>query len=144
MMIGVICTCAPSFSKTLHEHLPSYEILKSRVHSSIRSTSRYILKGSTNSSSGYERRDSNQGNGDYISYKEHLTGGNIAGDRGYKLHDGNTFRTSVGGGPGGFAQGDGIHLKSEILQEQAACDELHQGAKCKWAPTTAVEEANMV
>ena len=143
-MIGVICTCAPSFSKTLHEHLPPYEVLKSRLQSSFRSTSQILSKGSTKSSSGYERGDSNYSS-DHISYKDRLTRGKIAGDRGCELRDGNSsFQTFVGGGSGGFAKEDGIHLKSEIIQERAAGDKLHQGGKRKWAPITAVKAADMV
>ena len=68
----------------------------------------------------------------------------MAGDRGYELHDGSSLQTSVRGGPGRFAKKDGIHLKSEVLQERAAGNGLHQGEKRKWAPTTAMKEANMV
>ena len=71
-------------------------------------------------------------------------GGNIAGDRGYQLHDGKSFQTFVGEGPGGFAKEDGIHLKSEILLERAAGDGIHEADKRKWAPTTAVKEADIV
>ena len=88
MMIGVICTCAPSFAKTLHEHLPPYEILKSCLQSSFRSTGQILSKGSTKSSpSGSERRDSDQNSGDHISYKDHFREGKIAGGRGYELYD---------------------------------------------------------
>ena len=143
-MIGVICTCAPSFSKTLHEHGPSYEILISRLRSSFRSSSQTISKGSKNPSSGYQRRDSDQNSGDHISYKDRLTGGKVAGARGYELRNGSSFQTFVGGGPGGFAKEDGIHLKSEIVQERATGDDLHEGNKRKWVSTTAVREAEIV
>ncbi|KAL9136955.1 MAG: hypothetical protein Q9175_001835 [Cornicularia normoerica] len=82
--------------------------------------------------------------GDHISYKERLTGGKIASDRGYELHDGNFFQKFIGEGPRGFATEDGIHLKSEILQERAVGDELYQGDKRKSASVTAATEADMV
>lgn len=141
-MIGVICACAPSLSKMLQEHPPSYEITKSRLQSPFKSTSQFLSKGSAKSSSRDQRRDSDSG--DHIFYEERLTGGKIASDRGYELHNGNFFRHFVGEGPGGFAVGDGSHVKSEILQEHAAGDELYQGNKCIWAPLPAVTEANMV
>ena len=144
MMIGVICACAPSLSKTLQEHPPSYEIIKSRLQSAFTSTSRFLSKTSAKSRSGYQRRDSDLYGGDHICYEERLTGGKIASDRGYELHNGNFFRPFVGEGPGGFAAGDGSHVKSEILQERAAGDELYQGNRCIWAPLPAVTEANMV
>ena len=132
MMTGVMCTCAPSFAKTLQEHLPAYEILKWRLQSSFRSTGQILSKGSTKSSqSGSERRDSDQNSGDYISYKDRFTGGKIAGDRRYELHDGNSLQTSVRGGPGGFAKEDGVQLKSDVLREHAAGNWLHQGEKRK-------------
>ncbi len=141
MMIGVICTCAPSLLEMLQEHPPSYETLKLRLQSSFRSTSQFLSNGSAKSSSGYERRDSNPYSGDHIFYEERLTGGNIASDTGYELHNGNFFQNFVGEGPGGFDTEHGIHLKSEILQER---DELYRGEECIWAPTTAVTEADMV
>ena len=60
------------------------------------------------------------------------------------MNDGKSFQTFVGEGPGRFATKDGIHLKSEILQERTVADELHRGDKRKWAPVTAVREADMV
>lgn len=144
MMIGVICTCAPSFSKTLHEHLPSYKTLKSRLQSSFRSTAQFIAKGSTKSSSGYERQDSNQNSCDHISYKERMTGGTIPGDGAYQMRNRNFFQTLVKEGPEGFATEDDIHLKNEIFQERTAGDELYPGDKRKWEPNTAVTEADMV
>ncbi len=144
MMIGVICTCAPSLSKMLQEHPPSYETLKLRLQSSFRSTSQFLSKGSAKSSSGYERRHSNPYSGDHILYEERLTGGNIASDRGYELHNRNSFQNFVGEGPEGFAMENGIHLKSEALQERAAGSESYQGEECIWAPVTAVTEVDMV
>ena len=143
-MIGVICACVPSISKMLQEHPPSYETLKVRLQSSFRSTCQFLSKDSAKSSSGYERRDSNPYSGDHILYEERLTGGNIASDRGYELHDRNFSENFIVEGPGGFATDNGIHLKSEVLQERAAGDELNQGEVCIWAPITAVTEADMV
>ena len=146
-MIGVICTCAPSSSKMLQEHLPSFETLKSRLQTSFRTTGHFISKVSTkSSSSGYERRGSNNHqSGDHLSYKERLTGGKTAGDRGYEMHDGNAFQTFVGEGTGRFTPTkDGIHLKSEILQERTVGDGLYGGDGRKWESVMAFREADMV
>ena len=144
MMIGVICTCAPSFSKIVQEHISSFETLKSSLQSSFRTISHSISEGSTKLSSRYRRGEPKQHSGDHISYKERLTRSRIAGDRGYEVHDSNSLQAFVGEVLRGFATEDGVHLKSEILQERAAVDGLYWENKRKWPPFTAVREANMV
>lgn len=143
MMIGVICSCAPSFSKILQEHPSSFETLKSRLHSLFRPISHAISKGSTKSSSGFTRGDPKQHSGDRISYKERLTRGRIAGDGGYELHDGNFFQTFVPEGPGTFATEDD-HVESDSLQERAPGDEIYWGDQHKLPPFMAVRQADMV
>ena len=128
----------------VQEHLPSFETLKSRLHSSFKSIGHFISIGLTKSSSGYGRGDPKQHSGDYISYKERLTRSSIAGDRGYELHEENFLQAFAAEGPRGFATEDGIPLKSEVLQERAASDGLYWGEKCKSPPFTAVREADMV
>ena len=144
MMIGVICACPPSFSKIVQEHLPLFETFKSGLQSSFRSISHFISEGSTKLLSGYRRGDPKQHCGDHISYKERLTRSRIAGDWGYELHDSNSLQAFVGEVPRGFATEDGVHVKSEILQERAAVDELYWENKSKGPPCTAVREADMV
>ena len=95
-------------------------------------------------SSAYQRRDLERSSSDHISYTDILTGGEIAGDRGHGLHDGSSVRTSIGGGLGGFAKEDGIHLKMEILQERVAIMASHQGEKGTWTPTTAMGAIDIV
>ena len=103
MIIGVICTSAPSFSKTLQEQLPLYQRFKSVFQSSFRSVGGLISKLPARSSSGYERRDSHQ-HGDHVSSNERLAGSIMLGDRESELHGCNFVHNNEHEDPGALAK----------------------------------------
>lgn len=138
MMIGVICTCAPSFNKFLHEHPPWMGTFKSNVQSRFSLTRQRLLLNSTKISHEYERRDSHR------PYQGHPTERKVVESRGYELHDSTSFHTSVGGRSQGFANGDGIHLRNDILQEREAVHGSTQNDMRKWASSKTAREIEMV
>ena len=86
------------------------------------------------STSGYERRDSHQ-HRDHVSSNDRLAGSIISGDRGYELSGCNFVHNIEREGSGGLATEDGIHVKSEILQDREAGHTLYTGHERIWAPT---------
>lgn len=124
MTVGVICTCAPSFSRALHEHSPIFELVRSSLHSSFRSTRRLLSRPSETSSWGYEQGGHGRNSNDTRSYGYH------GGDETYRMQDVDAVRTFVYGDPGKFVQENGIQLKSEIIQhEHAANHGFRQGVQ---------------
>ena len=138
MMIGVICTCAPSFNKFLHENPPLLGPLKSNVQSRFPLTRQRLLLNSTKPSHEYERRDSHR------PYQGHPTDRKVVESRGYELHDSTSFQTFVGGGSQGFANGDGIHSRNDILQEREAVHDFTQNDMRKWVSLKTAREIEMV
>ena len=131
MMIGVICTCAPSFSRALQEQPSLYQRFKSGFQSAFRSVGGW---NPARSSSGYERRGSHQ-HGDHVSPNDRLARSVLSGDRGYELHGCNFVHNNERKGPEGIATEAGIHLKSETLGEREAGHTIYTGHERTWAPT---------
>lgn len=103
MMIGVICTCAPSFNKFLQENPLRAEKLKSYF--------RWKASSSSSRNRGYIR----SGSVPDQEAKIPRQGQRRAGDSGYELNGGGSFHHSVVGAWEGFTRGDGIYLEDGVV-----------------------------
>ena len=59
----------------------------------------------------------------------------MSDDRGYELRGCNFVHNNEREGPEGMATEDGIHVKSETLQEREAGHTIYTGHERIWAPT---------
>ena len=136
-MIGVMCTCAPSFSQVLHEHLPPFEILKSRLQSPFRSSVRDYSKDIGSSFSGSKRSNAPQQAQEYGDIRR----GKRTAVNAYEMQDAGlqSVQTFVGAGGGSYATEDGIHLVKELRQER------HAGAGTeRWKTASATQVTDIV
>ena len=139
-MIGVICTCAPSFNKFLHERMPYTRTLTSHLRSRFLTTRRRLLTNSGEPSFGYERRDSDQDQGAQVPCQGQPTARQVVESRGYELNDGKSFHNIEVAASKCSAKEDSIQLRNEVHQEGETIHGTTQNDKRKWASSKTVEE----
>ena len=85
MMIGVICTCAPSFNQFLQEHRPRTKEFKS------------YFRSQSSSARRYERTESIQNQDPRMPHQGQRRGRPIAESKDYELNDSRCFQSSTMG-----------------------------------------------
>ncbi|KAL9074038.1 MAG: hypothetical protein Q9157_004528 [Trypethelium eluteriae] len=122
MEVGVICSCAPALSQTLHHHLPPYEVLRSQISAGL-NLSRRSRSGDSDVSKS-EASNSYAKSNDSGPTSEYTLLGKGMNTPGFiELGHAEPTKTIVSGGSG-IRREDGIWMERQVELERSGAREI--------------------